>query len=123
MATNGKNVYLVKLGPKSFGDGRKTFARIKHLNWDQLLATKAEIIQSLAVFSFCVRNRRFCNPEFLFLFTCEGNISCAKKVLRLAMEHRTVINKIVFTSPEVMVEFSGGGGGVKTFGICKFIFV
>ena len=24
------------------------------------------------------------------------------------MEHRTVINKIVFTSPEVMVEFSGG---------------
>ena len=109
MATNGKNVYLVKLGPKSFGDGSRTFARIKHLNWHQLLATKAEIIQSLAVFSFCVRNRRFCNPEFLFLFTCEGNIQCAKKVLRLAMEHRMVINKIVFTSPEVMVEFSGGG--------------
>ena len=108
MATNGKKVYLVKLGQKSFGDGRWTFARIKHLNWHQLLATKAEIIQSLAVFSFCVRNRRFCNPEFLFLFTCEGNIQCANKVLRLAMEHRTVINKIVFTSPDVMVEFSGG---------------
>ena len=55
-----------------------------------------------------MRNRIFCNPEFLFPFTCEGNIQCAKKVLRLAMEHRTVINKIVFTSPEVMVEFSGG---------------
>ena len=84
----------------------RAFARI----WDQLLATKAEIIQNLAVFSFRVRNRRFCNPEFLFLFTCEfeGNIQYAKKVLRLAMEHRTVINKIVFTSPEVMVEFSGG---------------
>ena len=108
MATNGKKVYLVKLGQKSFRDGLRTFARIKHLNWDQLLATKAEIIQNLAVFSFCVRNRRFCNPEFLFLFTCEGNIQCAKKVLRLAMEHRTVINKIVFTSPEAMVEFSGG---------------
>ena len=53
-------------------------------------------------------NCPFCNPEFLFLFTCEGNIQYAKKVLRLAMEHRTVINKIVFTSPEVMVEFSGG---------------
>ena len=108
MATNGKNVYLVKLGPKSFSDGRRTFARIKHLNWDQLLATRAEIIQSLAVFLFCVRSRRFCNAEFLFLFTCKGNVQWAKKVLRLAMEHRTVINKIVFTSPEVMVEFSGG---------------
>ena len=108
MATNGKKVYLVKLGKKSFRDGRRTFARIKHLNWDQLLATKAEIIQNLAVFSFCVRNRRFCNLLFLFLFTCEGNIQCAKKVLRLAMEHRAVINKIVFTSPEAMVEFSGG---------------
>ena len=104
MATNGKKVYLVKLGQKSFGDGRRTFARIKYLNWDQLLATKAEIIQNLAVFSFCVGNRR---TEFLFLFTCKGNIQCAKKVLRLAMEHRTVINKIVFTSPEVMVDFSG----------------
>ena len=74
----------------------RAFARIKNLIWDQLLATKAEIIQNLAVFSFRVRNRRFCNPEFLFLFTCEGNIQYAKKVLRLAMEHRTVINKIVF---------------------------
>ena len=48
MATDGDNVYFVKLGPKSFGDGRGTFARIKHLHviWDQLLATKAEIIQS-----------------------------------------------------------------------------
>ena len=34
MATNGKKVYLVKLGQKSFGDGRRTFARIKHLNWE-----------------------------------------------------------------------------------------
>ena len=65
----------------------RAFARIKNLIWDQLLATKAEIIQNLAVFSFRVRNRRFCNPEFLFLFTCEGNIQYAKKVLRLAMEH------------------------------------
>ena len=55
-----------------------------------------------------MRNRRFCNLEFLFLFTFERNIQCAKKVLRLAMEYRTVINKIVFTSPEAMVEFSGG---------------
>ena len=86
----------------------RAFARIKNLIWDQLLATKAEIIQNLAVFSFRMRNRTFCNPEFLFLFTCEGSIQYAKKVLRLAMEHRTVINKIVFTSPEVMVEFSGG---------------
>ena len=56
----------------------------------------------------------------LFLFTFKGNIQCAKKVFRLAMECAdadkydriycnafTVINKIVFTSPEAMVEFSG----------------
>ena len=46
MATEGKNLYLVKLGPKSLADGRQDFARIKNLIWDQLLATKAEIIQS-----------------------------------------------------------------------------
>ena len=44
----------------------------------------------------------------MFLFTLERNIQCAKKVLRLAMEYRTVINKIVLTSPEAMVEFSLG---------------
>ena len=59
------------------------------------------------MFSFCVRNRRFCHLEFLFLFTFEGNIQCAIKVLRLAMEHADGDNcKIVFTSPETMVEFS-----------------
>ena len=39
-----------------------------------------------------MRNRRFCNLEFLFLFTFEKSTQCAKKVLRLAMEYRTVIN-------------------------------
>ena len=34
-----------------------------------------------------MRNRTFCNLEFLFLFTIEGNIQCVIKVLRLAMEH------------------------------------
>ena len=56
-----------------------------------------------------VQNRRsFCNLKFLFLFTFEGNIHCAKKVLRLAMEHADGDKcKIVFTSPEAMIEFSG----------------
>ena len=55
-----------------------------------------------------MRNRRFCNLEFLFLLTFEGNIQFAKKVLRLAMEHADGDKcKIVFTSPEAMMEFSG----------------
>ena len=56
-----------------------------------------------------VKNRRsFCNLKFLFLFTFEGNIQCAKKVLRLAMEHADGDKcKIVFTTPEAMTEFSG----------------
>ena len=37
-------------GQNPSGMGVRTFARIKHLIWDQLLATKSEIIQSLAEF-------------------------------------------------------------------------
>ena len=45
----------------------------------------------------------------LFLFTFKGNIECAKKVLRLAMEYADGDKcKIVYSSPEAMVEFSGG---------------
>ena len=56
-----------------------------------------------------VQNRRsFCDLKFLFLFTFEANIQCAKKVLRLAMGHADGDKcKIVFTSPEAMMEFSG----------------
>ena len=78
-----------------------------------------------------MRNRRFCNLEFLFLFTFEGNIHCAIKVLRLAMEHADGDKcKIVFTSPEAMMEFSGEKklnlalALVKNpFNNCKFIVV
>ena len=56
-----------------------------------------------------MRNRTFCSLEFLFLFTFEGNIQCVIKVLRLAMKHADGDKcKIVFTSPEEMMEFSGG---------------
>ena len=49
----------------------------------------------------------------MFLFTFEGNIQCAnKKVVRLTLATElTVINKIVFTSPEAMVEFSRENNG------------
>ena len=44
----------------------------------------------------------------MFLFTFEENIQCAIKVLRLAMEQADGDKcKIVFTSPEAMMEFSG----------------
>ena len=44
----------------------------------------------------------------LFLFTFKGNIQCAKKVVRLAMEYADGDKcKIVYSSPEAMVEFSG----------------
>ena len=80
-------------------------ARIKNLIWDQLLATKAEIIQSLSVFSFCVQNRKF-----LFLFFQREYSMGSKRyyVLRQPwMNALTVINKIMFTLPEAIVEFSG----------------
>ena len=44
----------------------------------------------------------------LFLFTSKGNIQCAKKVLRLAMEYTNGDKcKIEYSSPEAMMEFSG----------------
>ena len=44
----------------------------------------------------------------MFLFTFEGNIQCTIMVLRLAMEHNDDdICKIVFASPEALMEFSG----------------
>ena len=67
-----------------------------------------------------------------FLFTFEGNIQCAKKVIRLAMEHADGDKcKIVFTSPEGMMEFSGekklkhslSARQKKPFNICKLIVV
>ena len=73
MAADGKNVYLVNLGPKSLADGCQDICK---------LATKAEIIQSFACETedFVISTM----GEFLFLFTFGGNIQCAKKVLRLA---------------------------------------
>ena len=60
----------------------------------------------------------------MFLFTFEGNIQCAKKVLRLAMEHADGDKcKIVFTSPEAMMEFSGEKKLKKRLNICKLIVV
>ena len=43
---------LVKIGAKPVGDEVRTFARIKKVIWDQLLATKADIIQSKLYFRF-----------------------------------------------------------------------
>ena len=75
MATNGKKVYLVKLGQKSFGDGRRTFARIKHLNWDQLLATKAEIIQN----RFACETEDFVIRNFCFCSLAKGTFNALKR--------------------------------------------
>ena len=74
-----------KLGQNPSGIDVRSCARIKHVIWDQLLATKAEIVQELSCLFVSVQNRRrFCYLKFLFLFTSELNNQRAKKVLRLA---------------------------------------
>ena len=45
MAENGRNVSLVKMGPKSLRDRRQVICKDKNAIWDQLLATKAKIVQ------------------------------------------------------------------------------
>ena len=74
-----------------------------------------------------MQNRTFCNLECLFLFIFKGNIQCAKKVLRLVMEYADGDKcKIVYSSPEAMVEFSGEKKlklslSARQKPICKFI--
>ena len=46
MAEDGRNVYLIKLGQNPPEIDIRSYARIKNAIWDQLLATKAEIVQS-----------------------------------------------------------------------------
>ena len=107
MATYGKNVYLVKLGPKSFGDGRRTFARMKHAIWGQLLATKAEIIQSKQYFHFACKTEDFVIWNFCFWSLLKGIFNVLTRYYVWVWNTLTVINKIMFTSPEAMVEFPG----------------
>ena len=107
MATDGKNVYLVKLGPKSFGDGCRTFARTKHAIWGQLLATKAEIIQSKPYFRFACKTEDFVIWNFCFCSLSKGIFNVLTRCYVWAWNMLTVINKIMFTSPEAMVEFPG----------------
>ena len=77
---SGEIFFWSKLGQNPSEMDVRAYARIKNAICDELLASKAEIIQSQAVFSFRVQHgRRFCNLKFLFLFTFEGNIQCAKK--------------------------------------------
>ena len=52
MASSRGNVYLVKIGRKPAGDGSQEIGRIKKVIWDQLLDTKAEIIQRKLYFRF-----------------------------------------------------------------------
>ena len=47
MAGNGRNVYSVKIGAKNPSKiDIRLYARIKNAIWDQLQATKAQIVQS-----------------------------------------------------------------------------
>ena len=91
----------------------RTYARIKNVIWDQLLATKAEIIQNYkAVFSFCAQNAGgdFVNLSAMFVsvhFRREYSM-CLKRyyIWHQPWNALMVINNIVFTLPEAMVEFS-----------------
>ena len=47
-----RNVYLLKIGAKSFRDGSKDILRVQKVIWDHLLAFKAEIIQRQDLFQF-----------------------------------------------------------------------
>ena len=46
MAADGRNIYLGKIGQIPSEMDARAYARIKIVVWDQLLATKAEIVQT-----------------------------------------------------------------------------
>ena len=90
-----------KLGQNPSQIDVRTFARVKNLIWGWNSP-------ELSCIFVAVQNRRwFCNLKFLFLFTFPEYLTRVLPPV-LAMECPTVIKKIVFTSPEAMVEFSGG---------------
>ena len=47
-----RNVYLVKIGAKSFRDVSQDIWKVTRVIWDHLLAFKAEIIQKQDLFQF-----------------------------------------------------------------------
>ena len=105
-----RNVYLVKIGPNTVGDAHHDICKDKECNFKRtscwLLGRKLSRVK--LYFCFACETEDFVIWNFCFLFTFEGNIQCATKVLRLAMEHADGDKcKIVFTSPEAMMEFSG----------------
>ena len=81
--------------------GVRTFARIKNLIWDQLLATKAEIfVLRTKPEDFVIWNVCFCSLS-------KGIFNALKKGIPSPCNALTAVNNIVFTAPEAMVEFSG----------------
>ena len=81
MAADGRNVYLVKIGPKSFVDGCQDTCKDKQSSLGPV--AEAEIIQSKAVFSCLCKT----GGDFLFLFTFKGNIQCAKQGIMSGVSH------------------------------------
>ena len=80
MVADGRNVYLVKIGSKFLREGSQGICKDKECNWHQLLPTKTEISQTLAVFSFCVQNEIFTSVPAL----SKRLFDVLKKVLCLA---------------------------------------
>ena len=108
MAADGYNVYLVKLGLKSLADGRQDICKDKESIWDRLLATKAESIQSLKLyFRFACETEDFVTWNFCLYSLSRTIFNALKRYYVWPWNTLMVINKIVFTSPEAMVEFSG----------------
>ena len=87
--------------------GVRTFARIKNLICDQLLATKAKLSRVKLYFRFACVTEDFAIWKFCFCSLSKGIFNALKRYYVWPWNKLTVINKIVFTSPEAMVEFSG----------------
>ena len=65
MAGGQRKMFIYVVNPSEM-DARR-FARMKNVIWDQLLATKAEIIQSEAIFSFFVQNQEVILQSEIFV--------------------------------------------------------
>ena len=85
------------LGLKSLGDGCHDICKDKDPNLGPVLL-RLKLSRVKLYFRFA------CKMKFLFRVTFEGNIQCAKKGIAWHQPWNalTVINKIVFTSPEAI---------------------
>ena len=71
------NIFIYsEIGAKSFGDGSQDIVSIKKVNWDQLLAFRALILERKAFLNFCVLSAQLWERNKLLAYHTVSLVLC-----------------------------------------------